>query len=522
MKIFDASRFMFAAKLPRAFWLRAITLCILLLLIAPAAAIVWGAFANSGTSLTSAARNDYILQTALYAGLTIFIALCFALPAAWLTVMRRFHGVRIISWALFMPLALPPYIIGYAYSHLWETLTGSQPHGIIAASCVTALAVYPYIYLFARIALRGQSSQIQAAARLIGYSPLAICMRISLPLARPAIIAGVALALMETLNDFALAEHYGVRALGVGVMDLWLNRGDVYSAYKLSALLMLAVVGLLILEERGRQKQRRYAAFCDRNFAATHAATLSRTNGFICAFILFLLAFGGFFLPVLWFAKIGFDAPLHIWRAPFWEGLSGSLSLSFGVAIVLLLCATCVAIDKRRNSHGGLMAPLVKMAQSGYALPGTALALGFFSLATATNNIFLFGGMILLIAACSTRFFMLAAGAIESGMEKISPQLDAAARLANKSSWQILFHIHLPLLRPATAGALLLIFLETLKELPMTLILRPFNFQTLSTVIYQYASDESLELAAPSVLAVAVLGAAAVSGVLWLEGKRLQ
>ena len=504
---------------PRAPLLRAGALVVIAAMLAPSAAVIAGAFLG-GNKLSAAAAADYALQTFLYAGCTLIFAMAVALPAAWLTVMRKFWGRGVVSWALFMPLALPPYITGYAFSGAAEAAAGIQPGGIIMAAAATALSVYPYIYLFTRAALRRQSLHIQSAARLMGYSPLAACRKISWPLARPAAAAGAALALMETLNDFAVAEHYGVRALTLGVYDVWLNRGDVYSACRLAVLLMLAVFGLQYMEERGRKKQRHYAAQCDRRFACDRPPPMSKTGGALCAAALFLPAAGGFFLPVLWFAKLTLQTSPELWRTPFWEGLGGSLTLAFSLAALLFVLSAVFVSDKRLNGRGPFLAPPAKLAQAGYALPGAVLAQGFFLLAAWSGGaVVAYGGIALVVAACSARFFILAAGAMESGMAKISPQLDAAARLANKSPPAILWRVHLPLMRPALASGALLIFLEGVKELPMTLILRPFNFNTLATTVYQYVSDEAPELAGPPVLAMAALGAAAVSSLFLLEGK---
>ena len=416
-----------------------------------------------------------------------------------------------------MPLALPPYMTGYAYSDFMQTI-GVDFGGVFAAAVVTALAVYPYIYLFARAALRYQSQNIQNAARLMGYSPLAAAWKISLPLARPAIMVGAALALMETLGDIAIAEHYGVRSLGFGVYDLWLNRNDVYAACRLATLLMLAIIGLLALEETGRKKQKYYAAQCDRRFACDNAPPLANNARYGYMALLLLPAAGGFFLPIGWFIKLALQTPADLWRTDFWEGLSGSLMLSFAVVITLLILALIFCADKRQNPYGVIMTPLAKLAQCGYALPGAILAQGVFLLAVFSDGIIaVFVGMSLLIAACAARFFIITSAAAEIGMAKISPQLDAAARLAKQTAWGILWRVHLPLMRPALITGALMTFLETIKELPMTLILRPLNFNTLSTIAYQYASDESPALAAPAILMTAAIATAAIGVLFWME-----
>ncbi len=513
---------LFRRAAPRAPLLRIAALAVILLFAAPVVAVMAGAFgAVNGDVLSSAALVDYVLQTALYAGCTLLLSLLFALPGAWLTVMRHFPGDRFVAWALCLPLALPPYITGYGWQHFLQAEFKIYTHGVVAAAAVTALAVYPYIYIFARAALRQQSRHLQSAARLMGCSPLAACREISWPLARPAIVAGAALALMETLNDIAVAELYGVRTLGLGVYDLWLNRGDLYSACRLSALLMLFVICLLTAEENGRRRQKMYAAQCDRRFACDRDVPLGGGGGYWCAPLLLIPALGGFFLPTAWYAYLFSRANPASWRAPFLEGLDGTLILSFSLVAALFLFAAIAAADKRKNGRGPLMTPAAKLSQAGYALPGAVLAQGFFLLAAATSGGggIAAGGLSLLILACAARFFILAANAAETGMEKIPPQLDAAARLAKKSPMEIVLRVHLPLMRPAVAAGALLVFLEGVKELPMTLILRPFDFNTLAMMVYQYASDESPELAAPAVLAVALLGAAAVSALFRMEGK---
>ena len=510
-------------RMPPAPFLRVAAIAVIVVILAPSAAVAFGAFFGRAqtNALSAAALADYITQTGLYATTTIALALLIALPAAWLTVMRRFPGDRIITWALFMPLALPPYMTGYAYSHFMETTVGVQPGGVWAAAAVTSLAVYPYIYLFARAALRQQSRHIQSAARLMGYSPLAACRKISWPLARPAVIVGASLALMETLGDIAIAEHYGVRSLGFGVYDLWLNRDDMFSACRLAVLLMLMVMGILTIEEYGRRKQKHYSAHSDRRFSCENTPVTGVAK-YCHAPLLFLPAAGGFFLPVGWFVYIGLQTRPELWRAPFLEGLGGSLLLSFSVAAVLLSAALVFCADKRQNKHGALITAPARLSCAGYALPGAVLAQGFFLLTAWTGGSMIQAGIGLVVLACAARFFIIAVGATETGLAKISPQLDAAAKLAKQSAPGVVWRVHIPLMRPALAMGALMVFLETIKELPLTLILRPLNFNTLATVAYQYASDESLALAAPAVIATALIAAVAVSVLFWMEEKNLR
>ena len=517
-----------SAVLPRLSWprstgLRVGTLLIALFIPAPVLAILYIAFFGESQSapLSNDALFDYFSQTAVYAGGSTLLAIAIALPAAWLSVMRRLPGGRMAAWALFLPFALPPYVTAYAYADFFDF--AALPFlGMTSAVIINALALYPYVYFFARAALRQQPCHIQSAARLMGHSPLAIFARVSWPLARPAVAVGAALALMETLNDIAIAEHYGIRALGAAVYDLWLNRGDLRASCRLASLMLILVAALAALENMGRNRQRQYILHCDRCFECERAPKIGGfAGGFLLAVIL-LPAVGGFFLPLGWLLFLTLDTPTELWAGALGDGLSGSLLLSLLLIVALAVAASALVLDKRINGHGILMSALAKLSQCGYALPGAVLAQGFFVLAAFSGgHVVIFGGLGLILAACCTRFFLIAVGALESGMNKIPPQMDIAAKLAKRGTAAVFFGIHLPLLRP-TAAAAVMILLEGFKELPMTLILRPFNFDTLATVVYQYASDEALELAAPAAVVMALIGVIAVSVIFFMEGRDIR
>ncbi|MGI9338418.1 MAG: ABC transporter permease [Gammaproteobacteria bacterium] len=521
---------------PRAFALRAAAWFVVAVIAAPivavfAAAVVPGLvgehFASDAASrqggLSAAALWHYASETLLYAGGTTLLAIIIALPAAWLTVMRSFPGAKLLSWALFLPFALPPYLSGYVYADFFDKMAVNV-RGMPMAILITALALYPYIYLFARTAMRQQPCHIQSAARLMGHSQWSVFWRISVPLARPAMAVGAALVLMESLNDIAVAEHYGINPFGAAVYDLWLNRGDLRSSCRLAVLTMLVVSCLVVLERRGYAMQKRHLRHCDRCFECERTPPLGGLWRIVVPLLLCAPLFAGFVFPLMRLVQLSAAAPVALWHSAFADGAFGSVVLSL-LLIVVLLCAAAVFVwDKRVNGASGVFALFAKLAQSGYALPGAILAQGFFVLAAVFSGagVVAYGGLFLLVAACAARFFLIPSGALEAGLDKISPQLDAAARLMPPSRTPLFVRLHLPLLRPAAAMAAVVLLLESFKELPMTLILRPFGFDTLATVVYQYASDEAMVYAAPAAVLMTLAGSALVSAIFLMEGRDMR
>lgn len=506
-------------------YLRAIAILLLLFLTLPVLAIIGGVLLLHGSEFLSPATLFYmLLQTLLYVGGVLAVALLLALPAAWAVVMLNFRGRQLAVWLLFLPFALPPYITAYIYDDLLRA-AGIYAPPMPVAILATALAVYPYVFFLTRVALQQQHCHIQSAARLLGCSSLAAIFRVSLPLARPAIGIGVVLAAMETLNDIGVAEYFGIETLGVGIYDLWLNRNDVVAGARLALLLTAIVLALVWLEEHARHRRAQYVAACDKCYECERAVALAGGRQVLLWLALLLPIGGGFLLPIGYLLYLSASAAAD-WQQPLLDGLAGSVSLAAGLVVLLLIIGVFLAVEKRINRRGALMRLLVRLARIVYALPGTVVAQGIFLLAVAIYSvtglhILVFGSIALLLFAGAARFFIIAGGALEAGIDKIPPQLDAAARLAALSPLACFLRVHLPMLRPAAALAAVLIFLEGIKELPMTLILRPFNFDTLATVVYEYASDEALAAAAPAALTLVALAAAGVTLLFLLEGKQL-
>ena len=487
------------------------------LLLAPlCGAVFYALFGESaGASLSAVALARIAADTVLFAGGAMFFALLFGLSAAWLTVMCKFPGRALLGWGLLLPFALPAYVTAYVYADFADA-AGIVFRGPIAASFTLGLATCPYVFALTRAALRAQSCDIQSAARTMGRGPFSAFMHVSVPLSRPAATIGASLVAMEALNDLAIAEHYGVDALGRAVYDLWLNRQDLAAACRLALFAVALVAALLWAEERARRRERRFASSCEKCYECDRAQVLHGWRKWGAFSVAAFPVLAGFVFPVLWLAKLSLRAPGELWVRAAAEGLGGSAVLTLSAGGLTLALAVLFAMERRARRGGALPAVAAHASRVGYALPGAVLAQGFFVLALGAAAVaedlrgFLFGGIGMLAAAGATRFFFVASGALNSGLDRISPQIDSASRLAGRGPWSTFFFAHLPMLRPALAAALTIVALEALRELPMTLILRPFNFETLATIIYQYASDESLELAAPAALLTAGVSAAAV------------
>lgn len=516
-EFFFRRRFSFASLAPGTLALRAGAWAGAVLLAAPLAGVAaYAAFGPAGAApLNAAALARVALDTALFAGGAAGFALLFGLASAWLTVACRFPGRGLLQWGLLLPFALPAYAAAYAYADFADAM-GWPFRNVFTAALVVGLATSPYVFALTRAALRAQSCEMQSAARTLGRSPFAAFLQVSLPLSRPAAVIGAALVMMEALNDLAVAEHYGVDSLGRAVFDLWLNRQDLTAACRLALLAALLVAALLWAEERARRRERQFAAACEKCYECDRAQILTGWKQWAALALAGFPLLAGFILPVLWLAKLSLRAPGELWRRALTEGLAGSAVLALAAGGLTLLLAVVFALERRTRRGGALPSLSAGAGRAAYALPGAVLAQGFFVLALGAAALaeelrgWLFAGIGMLAVAGAARFFYVASGTLNAGLDRVPPQLDAAARLAGHGPWGTFLFAHLPMLRPTLAAALALVALETLRELPMTLILRPFNFETLATLTYQYASDEALELAAPAALLTAAICAAIV------------
>ena len=456
---------------------------------------------------------------------------------AWLVTMFRFPGRDAVAWLLLVPLAMPVYIVAYCYGDLFDvtgpiqsairTLTGARLAGqywfpeiksMPGAVFVMSMVLYPYVYLSARASFLQQSSGALEVARTLGLSMSGVFWRVALPMARPALVAGVSLVLMECLNDVGAVQYLGVPTLTVAAYATWLQRGSLAGAAQI-ALVMLGFVLALILLERMLRGSR---AFHDKTGSQRPPPELQlegwRGTAALAACLLPPLL--GFFLPVLALlrgalARIGDGADTAFIRAA-----ATSLIVSLLAALLAGLVALLIAYA-RRVAPNGLTRPAIRLAGLGYAVPGTVLALGLLGTLTAFDNwaagllkaslginpgLLISGTAAIVVLALVIRFMAVSLGAVEAGLTRISPNLDAAARTLGQTALGALWRVHLPLLRSPFGAALLLVFVDCLKELPATLLLRPFNFETLATRVYALAALDQFEDAALASLLIVLAG----------------
>ncbi|NKB59076.1 MAG: ABC transporter permease subunit [Alphaproteobacteria bacterium] len=516
------------------------TVVLALILVSPVVAILGLAFLpteNIWPHLVSTVLGRYISNTLLLmlgvgAGI-MFGGVC----TAWVITMCRFPGRRFFEWALLIPMAMPAYVVAYAYTDLLEYAGPIQSvlrdifgwssardywfpdiRTIGGAIFMMSLVLYPYVYLLSRAGFLSQSMSVLEASRMLGYGPWRSFWKVSLPLARPAIAVGVALALMETLNDFGTTDYFAVQTFTVGIYNTWLGMNSLPGAAQLSAVLLAFVLVLIGIERAGRRHQRFHETAGRHMSLPSYELKGVRATAaiIICAMPLIF----GFVVPA-WilggYAVANYETTLN---NNFVALVQNSVLLSAGAAALALLIALFLNYGARL-SGGAVVKVASRFASIGYAVPGAVLAVGvimpiaWFDKTVDAVSTALFGvstGLIVsgtiaaLLFAYVVRFMAVSHGAIEAGLSRITPSMDDASRNLGATAAATLRRVHIPMIRGSALTAMLLVFVETMKELPMTLLLRPFNYNTLATFAYQYASDEQIEEAALAALAIVFAG----------------
>jgi len=457
---------------------------------------------------------------------------------AWLVTQFDFPGRRAFEWLLVLPLALPTYITAYVYVEVlgfqgplqgalraltgWRSLRDywfPDPRNLAGAICIMAIVLYPYVYLSVRALFGLQAAALVEAARTLGASRGRLFWRIGLPMARPALAAGMTLALLETLNDIGASEYLGVRSLTLSIYTTWVNRNSLAGAAQIACVMLLLVVALILIEGRLRG-QRRFALPVRQPRAVGRVPLTGRAGlaaGLACALPVLL----GALLPVTFLA-------VEVLRRDLWQQFDAALLRSLVNAVILsgLAAAIVVALGigigvARRQGREPWLPALSRLASLGYAVPGTVLALGLLVPLAAFDNaladtaqrwlgvnpgLLLIGSGAALVLAYVVRFLTIAVSGVESGLSRISPRIDDAARTLGASAPEVLRKMHWPLARPAIAAAALLVFVDCLKELPATLLLRPLNVETLATTVYGHAARGSFEDGALAGLLIVLAG----------------
>ena len=484
------------------------------------------------TVLPRALADTFILMAGVGA-----LSLALGTAAAWLVTMYRFPGRALLDRLLVLPLAMPTYIVAYCYVELLDysgpvqqllrALFGWQsardywfPEIRTLGGCVLVLSsvLYPYVYLSARASFAQQSVCVLEVARTLGQTPFGAFQSVALPLARPALAAGVALTLMECLNDLGAAQYLGVQTLTVSIYTTWLQRSNLAGAAQIALVALLLVLALLLGERIARGGARVHHT--TGRYRAIPFSDLQGWRAYVVAATCAIPVIVGFILPLLVLLTQASTYLSEALMLGFWRAVRNSVTVA-GAAAVSTVCAGLALVYARRLTANAFVRAILPIASLGYALPGTVLALGLLLPLAAFDNaadsllrsalgissgLLLSGSLFIIVLAYTVRFLAIALGSLEAGFEKLSPNLDAVARTLGETALSSLRRVHVPLLIPALGAAALLVFVDGMKELPATLLLRPFNFETLATHAYSYAALEQFERAALGALTIVLIG----------------
>jgi iron(III) transport system permease protein len=533
----DAARFQISVgfTVVRLGWLGWVSVITAALVLGPIAAVVSNVFLPSEATwshLASTVLPEYIWNTLQLVLLVAVGTIFFGVTSAWLVTAYRFPGQRILEWALVLPLAMPAYVMAYAYTDwlqaagpvqsLLRELTGwkvreywfPEIRSLPGAAAMLSFALYPYVYLLSRTAFLEQSRTTMEAARLAGYGAWGRFWRVALPLARTGIVAGTALALMEALADFGTVSYFAVNTFTAGIYRAWLSLGDPVAAGQLATCLLVFVL-LMVSLERMQRGGARYAAKRTPMPSRSLRGAAAGAASVVCTIPITF----GFLLPAAILIKLATADP----QARFGARIYGLVTNTFTLAGVAACAAVAVALllaYAARTVKNPLVHGANRLAVLGYALPGAVIAVGIllplgrFDNAAAgwmqeqfgiKTGLLLTGSMTALIYAYLVRFLAVAFGSVEAGLTRVTPSMDDAARSLGLSPGRTLARVHVPIMWGSLASAALLVFVDVMKELPATFAMRPFNFDTLAVEAYNLAKDERIaEAAVPSLVMVGV------------------
>jgi len=483
------------------------------------------------TVLAEYLRNSALLMMGVALGTLVIGVAC-----AWLTSVCLFPGKRLFSWALLLPLAFPAYIIAYTYTGMFDfagpvqswirasTGWGAREYyfpevrSLGGAVTMFSLVLYPYVYLLARAAFLEQSVCVVEVSRSLGCSVWSSFFRVALPLARPAIVAGLSLALMETLADYGTVAYFGLGVFTTGIFRTWFGLGDGAAAAKLAAILLAFVFTLIVIERWSRKRARYHHA--SNRYRALPRYRLRGWRAFLAFCTCFLPLALGFLLPAWQLAVWALETYSYMIDTSFVQLTLHSLGLATGAALLAVVLALFLAYGKRLFA-GRTISASIRIVATGYAVPGTVIAIGviipFAWLDNSIDNfmrehfdistgLLLSGSLFALMFAYLVRFLAVSIQTVESGLSGIKPSMDDAARSLSHAPAQVLTRVHLPMMKGSVLTAVLIVFVDVMKELPATLILRPFNFNTLAVRAFELASDERLADSSTAALMIVAVG----------------
>ncbi len=458
------------------------------------------------------------------------------IPTAWLVTAFDFPGRNFFSWALVLPLAVPAYIIAFVYTDILEYSGGFQVflrhifnwqnaseywfpniRSIGGAIFVMSFVLYPYIYLLCRSSFQQNSLKFIEISKVLGNNPWKSFFKLSLPLARPSIVVGCSLVMMETLADFGTVDYFSIKTLTLAIFNVWLGMGSASGAAQISLVILIFVFGLLYIEKKARSRKEFHVTATNKFFY--NRRKLNKKTSYL-AFAVCLIPFIiGFFIPAIILAYFSMLTFNYSSINNYINLISNSFSLSLLASIITVIAALVIASGQRLYS--GRLSMFTRLSLLGYAFPGAVLALGIliplayidnlvdlviFNYFNFSTGLIFSGSIFALIFAYLIRFIAIGYGAIDSSYSKINKNIDMSSISLGVSKFNTIGKIHIPLLKSSMIIAFIIVFVDTMKELPATLILRPFNFDTLATNVYQLASDELLEQSALSALTIVLVG----------------
>ena len=486
--------------------------------------------------LVDTVLSEYLINSALLMSGVGVGTLVIGVGCAWLTSVCVFPGKKFFAWALLLPLAFPGYIIAYTYTGMFDytgpvqtwirEVTGwgtgeyffPEIRSLGGAITMFSLVLYPYVYLLSRAAFLEQSVCVLEVSRTLGCSVWSSFYRVALPLARPAIVAGVSFALMETLADYGTVAYFGLGVFTTGIFRTWFGLGDAAAAAKLASILLLFVFMLVVIE-RWSRKRAQYHHTTNR-YTSLPQYQLSGYRALLAVCACFVPLCLGFLLPAFQLGLWGFETFDYMVDASFVQLTTNTILLALSAAVIAVVLALFLAYGKRLYKSNSVAAS-IRVVATGYAIPGTVVAVGVIipfawfdnSLDSLlrehygiSSGLLLSGSLFAVMFAYMVRFLAISIQSVEAGLVKVKLSMDEAARSLSYTPGEILVHVHMPLMKGTVLTAFLIVFVDVMKELPATLILRPFNFNTLAVRAFELAADERLADSSTAALMIVVVG----------------
>jgi len=487
-----------------------------------------GDYSDNWTHLYNFVLGDYITNSILLVLGVGLISLIIGTSSAWIITKYDFFGRRILEWALILPLAIPPYILAYTFTGLFDDYGSANEfirwifnldssfvffpnvRNIFGAIIVFAFTLYPYIYLISRAAFLNQSKTLTDAGRILGLGGYRIFINLGLPMIRPAVIAGLMLVIMETLSDFGAVDHFAIQTFTTGIFRTWYGMYDLHTAMQLASLLLLFIIVFLVLERSSRMNAAYNSPVSNANSSSSEK--LNGSKSFLCFVGCFIPIFIGFILPIIELSRWAFAYNTGFFNETFFIQAKNTILIALMASIVCTVIAFTINFSVR-HTNVIFLKRINPFLSVGYGVPGLILAVGIVQIFTYLDkgifigfDFVLTGSLFGLLLAYLIKSYALSNSTIESGFERLSNRLDDSARVLKSSGWNLLLRVHFPLMKTSLLTSILLVMSEVVKELPATLILRPFNFDTLAVSTYIYAAEERMFEAASPAIAIVVIG----------------